>query len=290
MRVSCYKSWIGLILFLLLGSTSIHANSHSQKIALVIGNSDYRTYPKLKNAQHDAQTLSHALSVKGFTVFLAQNVTAAELKRTLLFVSKQANTADQIFVYYAGHSKVENGITSIVPIDASSHSSNEAPYEFSISQLLSYFNMPFAQKTIIIDACLEINAVEINEMQTLSLPNKFGLETLLVFATSVGQAAFDGKGKHSVFTGALLDFFAKPKFDLQQAIQSVRKNVINTSRLHQIPISISTLTQQYILTSTPTKPTYHSARAQLIQSYSNTGYAGKPLLETLSIGLISRDR
>jgi uncharacterized caspase-like protein len=274
----------------LLASTPAYTNSHRQKLALVIGNSEYQTYPKLENAQSDAKTLSRALSEKGFTVFLAQNVTSEELKQILMFTSTQAGDADQILIYYAGHSKVENGITSIVPIDGSRHTSSKELYEFSVSQLLSYFDMPFSQKAIIIDACLQIDPHEKNEIQNLSLPDKFGLETLVVFATSFGQAAYDGKGKHSVFTGALLDFFAKAEFDIQDAIHSVRRNVITTSRSHQVPISISTLTHPYILASNPTKPALYSSRIQLIQSYSNTGYSGKQLLGTLSNGFISHNQ
>ena len=288
MYIFIYRAWACLFAFLFLTSTPAYANSHPQKLALVIGNSEYQTYPKLKNAQSDAQTLSRALSEKGFTVFLAQNITSEELKQTLTFASTQASNADQILIYYAGHSRVENGITSIVPIDGSSHASSKNLYEFSVSQILSYFDMPFSQKTIIIDACLEIDPYEKKEIQNLSLPHKFGLETFLVFATSFGHAAYDGKGNHSVFTGALLDFFAKAEFDINDAIHSVRRNVISTSRSHQVPISISTLTHPYILTSSPTKPALHSSRTQLIQSYSNTGYAGKHLLEALSKGFISQ--
>ena len=67
-----------LTLFLVLFSTSIFAQD---RIALVIGNSDYKVSP-LKNAINDAEDISQALKKLNFDVTLIKNANKRELLNT----------------------------------------------------------------------------------------------------------------------------------------------------------------------------------------------------------------
>jgi uncharacterized caspase-like protein len=284
---SRYRLYFALGLFFLgLGINALYANTHSERIALVIGNTEYTQLPRLKNASNDALLIARALSDKGFTVFSAKDVTSGELRKTLDFVANRAKNADQIIIYYAGHNEIRNGVTQILPIESMGSLGPPDPSALSIPDLLGYFNFPFAQKAVILDTCLLTPPGTIfADEQTLSLPKALGLETLLVFATSFGQSAYDGTGQHSVFTGALLDYMAKETFDLQSTIQSVRRDVIQTSQTNQTPVSISTLTQPFVLGATGSKREPAQIQNTLIQSYSNSGFAEKPLLNTISVGI-----
>lgn len=287
MQFTQHRFWFVFCLFLFsLAQNISHAQTDGNKIALVIGNTEYTQLPRLKNAAADALSVAQALSDKGFTVFFASNVNAAKLKETLAFVSTQAAHADQILVYYAGHNEIRNGATHLLSIDSKGGSQPFDTSSLSVPELLGYFDIPFAQKAIILDTCLQ-NPPEISgtNAQNLSLPKALGLETLLVFATSFGQAAYDGTGDHSVFTGALLDYMTKEKFDLQSTIKAVRREVIQGSRAHQIPVSVSTLTRPYILSTDLFTPQNFRSQNNLIQSYSSSGYAGKPLLDTIALGI-----
>ena len=46
-----------------------------KRIALVIGNNDYRNVPKLQKAVNDARTMGDVLKQLGFTVMVAENQT-----------------------------------------------------------------------------------------------------------------------------------------------------------------------------------------------------------------------
>lgn len=269
-----------------LNQNPAHAQNHANKIALVIGNTEYTGLPRLKNASKDAFAVAQALSNKGFTVFFIKDVTTAELKDSLAFVSSRAAQAEQIFIYYAGHNEIQNGTTFLLPIDQDAGVQGRNTETLTIPDLLDYFDVPFAQKAVVLDTCLQ-DPPEILDtgMQTLSLPKALGLETLLVFATSFGQAAYDGTGDHSVFTGALLDYMVKDTFNLQNIIQSVRNDVIQSSRANQIPVSVSTLTQPFILDANSAAMRDFKSQNDLIQSYSSSGYANKPLLDTISHGI-----
>ena len=51
-----------------------------KRVALVIGNNDYKNIPKLQKAVNDARTMGDALKQLGFTVMVAENQTPAGLQ------------------------------------------------------------------------------------------------------------------------------------------------------------------------------------------------------------------
>lgn len=277
------RLWLTLIAVLYAPAILAQAQPQHSKIALVIGNSDYNHLSHLKNATNDAKAIARVLSDLGYTVFLTQDTSASDLKRTLDFVSTQAAQADQLILYFAGHSHNENGTASLLAID-------EKPSEktaITATDLLAYFPNPFTQKVIIWDACLEHAP---NSPSTPSnnilLPANLPPETAFVFATSYGQAAYDGTGKHSLFAGALLDRLIADGTELMPTIQSVRSDVVQASRSHQMPITLSTLTRPFDLNSKQPQNQYDTPTRRLLQSYSSTGFGNKPLLKNLSEGAI----
>ena len=287
MRIHFYNCWFTYLLATFaICLSAASAQSSENKIALVIGNTQYQELPILKNATNDAASMAHALSKKGFTVFISQDANTKELRKALAFVSKQATTADQILIYYAGHSVVRNGATELLGVESIDGAQSPSPLTITTTDILMYFDYPFAQKAVIIDACLELSNDGYDEgFQNLNLPQVLGLETLLIFATSIGHVAYDGPELHSIFTGTLLDHIVKDKLDLESTIQTVRKQVIQTSRTQQIPVSISTLTHPYYLMPNTLSFSYPSTKSHLLQSYSSSGYANKPLLDQISIGI-----
>lgn len=269
--------WLCLIGF---GQNPLQAQARLDRVALVIGNSGYAQLPKLRNAAGDALSVARVLSEKGFTVFLAQDVGSAEFRDTLSFVSKRVTRANSILVYYAGHSEIRDGSAKLLSIDSAG--GPNATTSLSLTDLLNYFDVPFAPKAIILDTCLETGMENPNN---LYLHEALPLETLLVFATSFGHAAYDGVDAHSVFTGAFLDYITNSQQGLQTTVQSVRRQVIRNSRSNQIPVSISTLTRPFVLNSKAWASQSFAPGNDLLQSYSSSGYADKPLLDTMSIGI-----
>lgn len=268
-----------MVVFMACSAQIMLADTPNQKIALVIGNAHYKHLPVLKNPSRDALSIARLLSAKGFTTFLMQNATAVEMQKMIGFVASHSKEAAQILIYYAGHNAIKKNTAALLPVD---YNPETTPTVFTLDALLAHFNIPFAQKAIIVDACLETeNPLSHDVPFSVALP----LETLLIFATSYGQAAYDGQGQHSIFTGAFLDHVSNQNSDIETALHSLRKSVIQISQAHQIPVSISTLTKPYSLENTHIRSPNSALRNTVLQSYSNSGYAQKPLLETMSSGL-----
>jgi ABC-type sugar transport system substrate-binding protein len=58
--------------------------SAAKRVALVIGNDDYRNVPRLQKAVNDARTIGDALKTLGFQVMVAENQTRAAFSQSLL--------------------------------------------------------------------------------------------------------------------------------------------------------------------------------------------------------------
>jgi tetratricopeptide (TPR) repeat protein len=88
------------------------------RVALVIGNSAYRSVPSLNNPVNDASLISSALKADGFDVTVADNLDRDGLIDALKTFATKADSADWAVVYFAGHGIEMGGTNYLIPIDA----------------------------------------------------------------------------------------------------------------------------------------------------------------------------
>jgi hypothetical protein len=95
------------------------AASAERRVALVIGNSQYRSAAFLPNPRRDAKTVADALRQTGFqSVELAMGLDRDAMLKTLRAFRDQADKADWALIYFAGH-RIEIGrVNYLVPVDA----------------------------------------------------------------------------------------------------------------------------------------------------------------------------
>jgi hypothetical protein len=94
------------------------APAHAEKrVALVIGNNDYRNVPKLQKAVNDARTIGDTLKQLGFTVMVAENQTRQAFSQSLLAFDKAVDKGDTAFFFYAGHGFEIAGQNFLLPTD-----------------------------------------------------------------------------------------------------------------------------------------------------------------------------
>ena len=92
-----------------------------QRVALVIGNSNYQTAPKLANPGNDAQSMSQLLNSAGFEVTQATDLTRNDMIRVVQdFSAKVAERGPGTvaMIYYAGHGVQVAGENYLLPVDA----------------------------------------------------------------------------------------------------------------------------------------------------------------------------
>ena len=71
-----------------------------KRVALVVGNNDYRNVPKLQKAVNDARTMGDTLKQLGFTVMVAENQNRQAFSQTLLAFDKAVEAGDTAFFFY----------------------------------------------------------------------------------------------------------------------------------------------------------------------------------------------
>ena len=88
-----------------------------RRVALVIGNGDYRYAVRLANPRNDALALAAALRRLGFEVVEAIDADRVAMIEYLRRFGGMAATADAAVVFYAGHGLQIEGANYLAPVD-----------------------------------------------------------------------------------------------------------------------------------------------------------------------------
>ena len=118
MNVVKFKSALFVLLFVLYGWCSqALAQPKEQRVALVIGNSAYKSSP-LKNPVNDATDMAQALREKGFVVTLKTNVGTKDMRQAIRAFSQSLKAGGVGLFYFAGHGIQSKGRNYLIPLSA----------------------------------------------------------------------------------------------------------------------------------------------------------------------------
>jgi uncharacterized caspase-like protein len=243
-----------LIKFAALASTcwiSIGTAFAENRIALVIGNSNYTTVSALPNPANDAKAMTSFLKAAGFEVLQAPNLTQSDMRRT---IGNFANVVSQrgpdtvVLVFYAGHGLQVDGENFLVPVDAQIDRESDVPLQ--AMRLADVMNMlssvPSHSRFVILDACRNNPFSAINKtggrgLAIVDAPNG----SLVSYSTAPGTEALDGDGENSPFTTAFTKIGQEPGLPIEQLLKRVRLDVSNATNRQQFPWESSSLTTEF---------------------------------------------
>lgn len=226
------------------------------RVALVIGNSNYKTVESLKNPQNDAMDVSVALEGLGFDVILGRDLTREGMQKTTAEFADAARKADVALFYYAGHGFQVGGQNYLVPTDAAISRADQATAQtIAMSDILRVMATAPGLKLVVLDACRN-NPFGAALAGTPDQGNglaRIGTEAdfLFVYATQPGNVAYDGTGRNSFFTGALLNHLYTPGQQISETMIAVRRDVMTATGGQQIPWENSSLTRQFAFDTSP---------------------------------------
>src|SRR6516162_10608212 len=229
------------LLCLLAASLLLAAPAHAEKrVALVIGNNDYRNVPKLQKAVNDARTMGEALRQLGFSVMIAENQTRQAFSETLLAFDKAVEPGDTAFFFYAGHGFEIAGQNFLLPTDvpAATEGQEELVRDASIlaDRIIERLQNKKARTSILVfDACRN-NPFE--RPGTRAVAGGGGLAPMTqlpegvfsVFSAGPRQTALDrlsndDNSPNSVFTRTFAHELLQPGENLVEVAQHTRKLV-----------------------------------------------------------------
>jgi len=236
---------------LLLGASSASAEN---RLALVIGQSAYRSVPALPNPVNDARAVTQMLTDSGFEVSTASDLSQSQMREKVSeFAGKvAAKGADTIaLVFYAGHGLQIDGENFLVPIDIDVKREADIPIQaVRLNDILNTLtSVPSRMRILMLDACRNNPFPDISKTAGggLALVDaKVGSPgTFLSFSTSPGAVAEDGTGANSPYTTALLAAGKEQGIPIEETFKRVRLAVNKVTEGRQTPWDSSSLTEDF---------------------------------------------
>jgi hypothetical protein len=235
---------------LLLGAWFPLSTRADERVALVIGNSDYKRAPLLSNPVNDAAAIAALLRGAGFRVELLRDAGINDTRRALREFTDLTRNADVAVLYFAGHGIEVDGENYFIPVDAVLERDIDVDDEtISLDRLLRVVEPTKQLRLVILDACRDNPFRQTMKRTMVSRSVGRGLakveptttNTLIAFAAKAGSTAFDGAGPNSPFTTALLHHLGEPGLDLRIAFGRVRDEVMLKTDNKQEPFIYGSL-------------------------------------------------
>lgn len=233
-----------------------------RRCALVIGNSDYVRAAPLANASNDAAAVGRALEQIGWDVTVRQNLNRNAMEDALeAFRLKSENCAAALF-FFAGHGINVWGQNYLLPVDARIEFEDHVHQRsFYLGNILEGMVERAGVSIALIDACQE-NPFQRSTTRSLNPDYKSGSRSgaglayikapqgaFVAFAASPGELAYDTPGKHSPFTGALLESLSSDDSEITNVFLQVQERVLRATRGAQRPWMHSDLPHPFYMSS-----------------------------------------
>ena len=236
------------------------ASPKERKLALVIGNGNYRNGP-LKNPVGDAKAVADSLRALGFDVLLRTDAGLADMLEAMRQFSVRTADAAVRLVFFAGHGLQAKGKNYLLPVDAEIKSEDEvAGRSADVGELIDRLSrVQHGINIVILDACRnnpfsggEIVTADGRRLKYRGIAGK-GLAaidapagTMVAFSTSPGGVALDNaKEENSLYTKHLIENMKTPGLPVELLFKQVRISVARDTQRMQVPWESSSLTGEF---------------------------------------------
>jgi len=199
-----------------------------RRVALVIGNSNYKYVPPLTNPRNDANLMAETLRKLGFTLIggSAQiDLDKPAFDRAIQEFGGQLGGSTAALFYYAGHGIQVQDKNYLIPVSANPTKESDAEFQLVNAQLVlnEMEDGGARMNMMILDACrnnpfggrgLRSATGGLAQMQAPK-------GTLISYATQPGLTARDGAGQDSPYTTALVQAVQKPGMNVLDVFNNV---------------------------------------------------------------------
>ena len=264
---SAVVSVVALLGILIQPTGYAHASSE-KRVALVIGNSNYKDPSlALANPKNDADAIAAMLKSLNFEVQLVTNVSKQQMDRALEQFARVSTSADSALFFYAGHAIQHNGKNYLMPIDAQLEDEISIQYNLtSVDNVRTALDRASGVRILILDACRNNPiAARLTQVasggQTRSAATTRGLARIdktdglvIAYATAPDAVAQDGTNSaHSPFTSALIKEMGEPGLEIGMLFRRVASDVSEATNGTQRPETSISLLKEYYLNQSDQK-------------------------------------
>ncbi|MEI1248078.1 caspase family protein [Rhizobium aouanii] len=264
-RLCAYLLTVAAILLSIGTAHAAITEESGRRVALVIGNSVYKTLPSLPNPANDVEEVANTLRAAGFDVTIGVNVDRIGLEDTVRRFLRSTSNAEAGLIYYSGHGIQVGGQNFIVPVDATL----ETPYDVEtqtmpLDLILNHLKQNSRVQLIFLDACRNnpFNAQKFwmaEKLEPVGATRGLAridsdLGSLIAFSTEPGQVALDGTGALSPYSESFIKRASEPNKEIRQVLTDVRRDVIAMTDGKQVPWENSSLMDSFYFIPAPPPP------------------------------------
>ena len=211
----------------------------TQRVALVIGNNDYKNVQKLNNAVADARAMAKEFRALGFDVIEKINVDQRDMKAAVREFVKRIGSGGVGAFFYAGHGVQEGGDNYLLPIDVGKLTDSGAlvdeAVELNIDVMARIGQAGAKFSLLVIDACRDNPFPKragrgVGATRGLTAAPETPEGMVVVYSAGVGQQALDrldesDRSPNGLFTREFIAELRKPGMEVADMVRNVRQRV-----------------------------------------------------------------
>ncbi|MEN9610871.1 MAG: hypothetical protein RLZZ628_1685 [Bacteroidota bacterium] len=171
--------------------------NYKRRLALTMGNKDYKQLRRLRNPVRDADSMAATLKSIGCDTLQLNNGTLSEMRAKLAELKRKLKDYDIGIVFFAGHGEQKSGINYLMPIESDS--------SLSLNEVFDALQDKIG--VVFLDACRyepQRASIPMDKHRTFADVNNVKNNLYIFFASSSGTGASDGMSNHGLFTKHLL--------------------------------------------------------------------------------------
>jgi hypothetical protein len=222
------------------------APDNRRRLALVIGNDNYSSMPRLSNAVNDSNSMNDALKQANFEVMHYKNLNKRGMEEALQNFTQKLGRDDVGLFYFAGHGVQANSKNFLIPVGENVKLSADVQFEgMDVNRVMaSLQGSKNSLNIVVLDACRS------------SLPERGGMSrgltvteapqgSIVAYATAPGKAASDGDVGNSPFTKNLVRVMQRKGLKIEDVFKEVRVAVSRETNGEQVPQEVSQLVDDF---------------------------------------------
>ena len=226
-----------LVLSTAVAAACLFLQAQAARLAMVVGNDNYASITKLRNARNDAQSVARELEAAGFKVTRVLDATRDGLNDQLDGFLRRIDKGDEVVFFFSGHgSQPPQMGPFLLPVDIKVTGERAISRDgLSLEQLVDDLNKRARFSLVIIDACRNDPFRETTNGR--SLPPGSGLGrieppkgSMIIMAASKGQEALDRLNNadtvpNGLFTRELIKQIRNPGLSAGDMLKRVKLSV-----------------------------------------------------------------
>ena len=260
------------------------AHANEQRVALVMGNSNYKEAP-LRNPLNDATDIAETLDSLGFSVTLRTNANTKQMRSAIREFAQKLKRGGVGLFYFAGHGiQSRSGKNYLIPVGADLNEEFELEDEaVDANRVLAGMEEAGNRVNIVIlDACRNNPFARtwrgaINGLAQMSAPTG----SFVGFATAPGSIVADTSGRNGIFTKYLLENLKHGDPDIDRVFTRVTAAVANVTGNKQVPWKSSSLTGDFYFRTPPAGDAQFAAPAPMATPAPDTSANDRTFWESV---------